>query len=58
MEPGPDLIGGVVRYMDAVFGLYAVHTDSAEELEHVNGYFARVVIRHPPSLVSNVADRY
>ena len=38
MEPGHDLIGGVVRYMDDVFGRYAVHTDSEEE--QVNGYFA------------------
>ena len=27
MEPGPGLTGGNVRYMDDVFGLYAVHTN-------------------------------
>ena len=31
MEPGPDLTGGAVYYMDNVFGLYAVHTDSEEK---------------------------
>ena len=34
MEPGPSLIGGVVRYMDDVIGLYAMQTASEEE--HVN----------------------
>ena len=46
MEPGPDLTGGMVRYMDDVFGLYAVHTDSEEE--QVNTYFERVVVSYPP----------
>ena len=42
MEHGPDLTGGMVRYMDDVFGLYAVHTDSEEE--QVNKYFERVAV--------------
>ena len=46
MEPGPDLTGGMVRYMDDVFGLYAVHTDSEEE--QVNKYFERVAVSYPP----------
>ena len=54
MEPGPDLIGGMVCYMDdgIVFGLYAVHTSS--EVEQVNEYFERVATRYPPTLVLNV----
>ena len=40
IKPGPDLTGGVVSYMDDVFGLYAVHTDSEEE--PVNRYFDKV----------------
>ena len=36
MEPGPDLIGGMVRCMDDVLGLCAVHTGSEEE--QVNEY--------------------
>ena len=40
MEPGPDLTGGVVCYIDDVFGLYAVHTDSEER--QVNTYFDKV----------------
>ena len=46
MEPGPDLIGGMVRYMDGVFGVYAVHTGS--EKEQVNAYFERVAMSYPP----------
>ena len=46
MEPGPDLTGGMVRYMDDVFGSYAVHTDSEEE--QVNKYFERVAVSYPP----------
>ena len=46
MEPGPDLTGGMVRYMDDVFGLYAVHTNSEEE--QVNTYFERVTTSYPP----------
>ena len=46
MEPGPDLTGGMVRYMDAVFGLHAVHTNSEEE--QANRYFERVAVSHPP----------
>ena len=46
MEPGPDLAGGMVRYMDDVAGLHAVHTDSDEE--QVNKYFERVAVSYPP----------
>ena len=46
MEPGPDLVGGVVCYMNDAFGLCAVHTDSEEQ--HVNGYFAKVATSYPP----------
>ena len=46
MEPGPDLPGGMVRYMDDVVGLYAVHTSSEEE--QVNAYFERMAARYPP----------
>ena len=52
MEPGPDLIaiGGhgmaMVRYMDGVLGLYAVHTGSEEE--QVNKHFWRVAMSYPP----------
>ena len=42
MEPGPDLIGGMVRYMDDVLGLYAVCTGTEEE--QVNEYFGRVAL--------------
>ena len=50
MEPGPDLTGGMVRYMDDVFGLYAVHTGSEEE--QVNKYFERVALSYPaPTIV-------
>ena len=55
MDPGPDLTGGMVRYMDDVFGLtslYAVHTSSEEE--HVNTYFERVAASYPPPLVLDV----
>ena len=55
MEPGPDLIEGVVCYMDDVFGLYAVHTDFEEE--QVNGYFAKVATSDPPPLVLNVEEK-
>ena len=46
MEPGPDHIGGRVRYMDDVLGLYTVCTGSEEE--QVNKYFERVVLSYPP----------
>ena len=55
LEPGPDLIGGVVRYVDTVFGLYAVHSDSDEE--HVNGYCSKVATSYPPPLVLNVKEK-
>ena len=31
MEPGPDLTGGLVRYIDDVFGMCAVHTNSEDK---------------------------
>ena len=46
MEPGPDLIGGMVRYMDGVLGLYAVCTGTEEE--QVNEYVERVALNYPP----------
>ena len=46
MEPGPDLTGGMVRYMDDVLGLYAVGTRTEEE--QVNKYFERVAVSYPP----------
>ena len=52
MESGPDLTGGMVRYMDDVLGLYAVHTGSEEE--QVNTHFERVETSNPPPLVLNV----
>ena len=42
MEPGPDLAGEMVCYMDDMFGLYAVHTGSEEE--QVSTYFERVAV--------------
>ena len=62
MEPGPDLTGGVVRYMDDVLGLYAVHTSSKEE--QVNKYFERVATSYPPptgvehSAIPRTSDHY
>ena len=47
MESGPDLTGGMDRYIDDVFGLYAVHTSS--EGEQVNTYFVRVATSYPPT---------
>ena len=46
MEPGPDLTGGMVCYMDDAFGVYAVHTSSEEE--QVNKYFERVATSNTP----------
>ena len=46
MGRGPDLTGGMVRYMDDVLGLYAVHTSSEEE--QVTKYFERVATSYPP----------
>ena len=47
MEPGPELIGGMVRYMDDVLGLYYVVCTGCEE-EQVNKYFERVALSYPP----------
>ena len=52
MEPVQDLTGGVVCYMDDVFGMYAVHTSSEEE--QGNKYFDKVATSYPPPLVLNV----
>ena len=51
MEPGPDLVGGMVcsNVMDDVLGLYAVCTGTEEE--QVNKYFERVAVSYPPTLV-------
>ena len=46
MEPGPDLIDGMVRYMDVVLGLCAVCTGTEEE--QVNEYSERVALSYPP----------
>ena len=46
MEPGPDLIGGMVCYMDDVLGLYAVCTGTEEA--QVEKYFERVAVSYPP----------
>ena len=46
MEPGPELVGGMFRYMDDVLGLYAVCTGTEEE--QVNKYFERVAVSYPP----------
>ena len=45
-------VGGMVRYMDDVLGLYAVNTGTEEE--QVNKYFERVAVSYPPPLVLNV----
>ena len=52
MEPGPDLISGMVRYIDDVLGLYAVCTGTEDE--QVNECFERVALSYPPPLVLNV----
>ena len=55
MEPGPELVGGMVRYMDDVLGLYAVSTGTEEEQS--NKYFERVAVSYPPPLVLNVEEK-
>ena len=46
--------GGIVRYMDDVFGIYAVQTD--EEERTVRDWFKRVGSGYPPPLQLNVED--
>ena len=52
MEHLGELVWFVVRYMDGVFGIYAVSNDADEE--QVSEYFGRVAVRYPPPLVLNV----
>ena len=52
MEHLGGLVGFVVRYMDDVFGTYAVGTDA--EAEQVSKYFGKVAVSYPPPLVLNV----
>ena len=52
MEHLCELVGFVVRYMDDVFGIYAVSNDAEEKL--VSEYFGRVAVGYPPTLVLNV----
>ena len=47
-----ELVGFMVRYMDDVFGIYAV-SDDAEE-KQVSEYFEKVAVGYPPPLVLNV----
>ena len=50
MEHLGGLVGFVVRYMDDVFGTYAVGNDA----EEVSKYFGKVAVSYPPPLVLNV----
>ena len=53
MEQGPEgLIGTVVRFMDDVFGVYAVGNDAEEQL--VREYYGGIAVGYPPPLVLNV----
>ena len=56
MEPGPDLIGGMLRYMDDVVDLYAVCIRSEEE--QVKNDFERVATSYPLPLVLNVEAKF
>ena len=47
-----ELVGFVVRYMDDVFGIYAVSNDAEEE--QVSEYFGQAAVSYPPTLVLNV----
>ena len=50
MESGPEgLIGTVVRFMDDVFGIYAVGNSAEEQL--VMGHYGRIAVGYPPPLV-------
>ena len=45
---GMEHLGGlVVRYMDDVFGIYAISNDAEEKL--VSEYFGQVAVRYLPS---------
>ena len=52
MDEPEGLVGGVLRYMDDVFGIYAVQTD--EEECAVRGWFQKVENGYPPPLHLNV----
>ena len=52
MEEPSGLIGGIVRYMDDVFGIYAVQTDDEEKM--VRDWFKTVGSGYPPPLQLNV----
>ena len=41
-----ELVGLLVRYMDGVFGIYAVSGDAAER--QVSEYFDKVAVGYPP----------
>ena len=46
------MIGTVVRFMDDVFGIYAVGNSAEEQL--VMGHCGRIAVGYPPPLVLNV----
>ena len=53
MVLGPEgLIGTVVRFMDDVFGIYAVGNSTEEQL--VKAYYGGIAEGYPPPLVLNV----
>ena len=53
MVPGPvGLIRTVVRFMDDVFGIYAVCNSTEEQL--VMEHYAEIAVGYPTSLVLNV----
>ena len=53
MGLGPEgLIGTVVRFMDDVFGIYAVGNGAEEQL--VREYYGGIAVGYPPPLVLNV----
>ena len=55
MESGPEgLIGTVVRFMDDVFGIYAVGNSAEEHL--VKEYYGGIAVGYPPPLVLNVVQ--
>ena len=52
MKAGPEgLIGTVVRFMDDVFGIYAVGSSAEEQL--VMEHYGRIAVGYPPPLVLN-----
>ena len=54
MEEPSGLVGGIVRYMDDVFGIYAVQTE--EEERTVQDWFKVVGASYPPPLQLNVEE--